>query len=553
MSSNLYYALCFDKTEDVDNDPSNFYHCIAAAQNEDDFKTTVLKHRNVELTRISTVTDYLKESGYKKEILDLSGQVDDYNPIIFSDPVAFFTGATSDEESKLLEDEARPNGIVTLNVEYQEREEFMKQAKAWLLRQAGYECQDPRFSNIYTIIDQEAAEKSMLLVDAAQFPPNSIIYHFGDRMRSLYDGEKAAQMENVAPYLIDSQDIVDFLRNFKEESELIFRNEEQGVDYITEDAFKGVMLLKTDKSLDDVRRHLRRFTRIKSIDGYDDNGNSINERWLYFRFIEQLLTQEWLRCSEPEVTSYFMAPFDEILFARCDTCSFHRIKINKDKIISNPKYPNLNGGFLLTERQIQTFKNARKNHTIGRTENYLHQNFSSLLNERKKNSDHLRNYLYHMWNNFVTSKKTNEYDYNIYSVLGLFLGVDFMFDPSRQVLLEQYSRWDQLLDEHKDTLKDYYIFNQLCLDRVNNITTNILKHCNRKPISLESILSILKDYNADIYNLYNKDRLMDYFKLYFSSYSQAEVSIEENLFNSLKGLFLGINFYKDEMIGDIDA
>ncbi len=83
----LYYAMCFDGN---DEKQSNYYHCIALAENEEDFKASALKHRDVDFTRILTLTELLKETGLQKEILDLSGQVDDFNPVVFSKPIAFF-------------------------------------------------------------------------------------------------------------------------------------------------------------------------------------------------------------------------------------------------------------------------------------------------------------------------------------------------------------------------------------------------------------------------------------------------------------------------------
>ncbi len=183
------------------------------------------------------------------------------------------------------------------------------------------------------------------------------------------------------------------MRNLREEAELIYRDEELGIDYTTEKVFKGIMLLKTKHSLDEVRKRLRRFTRVKTIDGYDEHGNPINERWVYFRFGEQLLTQEWLRCSEPETTSYFMKLFDAILFARCDRCSFHHITKNQDKIIENPKYPNLNGVFLYTKKQQNAHLLGRKEYIIGEAEKVLWDEFGDYFKDNAIKASHIHDYL----------------------------------------------------------------------------------------------------------------------------------------------------------------
>ncbi len=440
----LYYAMCFDGN---DEKQSNFYHCIALAESEGHFKAIVSAQKELTFTKISTVTDYLKESGYKQEIIHLAEQVNENNPILFSKPIAFFNDQQVNERDA-DPNQAVDNGIVSVDIDYQKRDDFMKQAKTWLLRQAGYVQEDPRFSNIYTITDQEAAEQSILLIDAAQFPPNSIIYRFGERMHSLYDGERAVQMENVAPYLIDSQDIVDFLRNLREESELIFRNEEQGIDYTTEKVFKGIMLLKTKHSLEEVRKRLRRFTRVKTIDGYDEHGNPVNERWVYFRFGEQLTTQEWLQCSEAETTSYFMKPFDEILFARCDTCSFHKITVNKDKIIENPKYPNLNGGFLYTKRQQNAHLLGRKAHMIGETERLLFKYHHDL----SKDIEDIRGYLEQIWSDKVKHHKAsfNSEEYTTSCAIGLYMGSDNIQSSEKQAFLKELGSNESEIYQHKE-------------------------------------------------------------------------------------------------------
>ncbi len=252
------------------------------------------------------------------------------------------------------------NGIVSVNIEYDDREGFLDKAKLWLLEQVVVEKEDGRFSNMFHIVDEGSLKRTILLIAASHFHPYLSFHRTRDHMVCLFDGRQAQEMETVASYLLEDQYLVDFIRDLHDESFSAVGGPSE-IPYTAAKEIRGMMLLKTDDSLDEVRKHLRRFTRIKTIDGYDDHGNPVNERWLYFSFTEQLTTQEWLKNSEAEVTSHFMKPFDEILFARCDTCSFHRIVKNADKIIENPKYPNLNGGFLLTEKTEECSYSWQKN------------------------------------------------------------------------------------------------------------------------------------------------------------------------------------------------
>ncbi len=75
----LYYAMCFDGD---DEKQSNFYHCIALAESEEHFQAIASARKELTFTKISTVTDYLKESGYKQEIIHLAEQVNENNPLI---------------------------------------------------------------------------------------------------------------------------------------------------------------------------------------------------------------------------------------------------------------------------------------------------------------------------------------------------------------------------------------------------------------------------------------------------------------------------------------
>lgn len=548
MSRNLYYALCSEKLEEKSD---HFYHCVALAGDETSFESMILKTKDLHIHKLSTLTSTFKERGYVNDIVELSQYVDETRPIIFSKPIAFFKKDYGKDQEGLSDvNEAKDNGIVSVDVDYQERDSFMKQAKDWLLRQAGYVQEDPRFSKTYTVMDQKAAEKSMLLVDAAQFPPNSIIYHFDGRMRSLYDGEKATEMENVAPYLIDSQDIVDFLRNLRDEPEFISRDEEQGIDYTTEKVFKGIMLLKTDKSLDEVRKHLRRFTRIKSIDGYDEHGNPQNERWVYFRFTEQLTTQEWLQCSEAETSSHFMKPFDEILFVSCDSYSYHRITKNADKAIENPKYPNLNGGFLLTERQNNALRNGRRSHIIGEAQNLIYTNYSEILSSLKCTREDVHAYMVRMWDNFHKVGGTDIQSYKYSCLIGIYLGADYMFDPCKKQFIhgEMDINEDQKIDWNKQhgaflklsEIPDDLFFDSHKLQRTISLAKQDTDYFKDK-IFFEDI------YERYIYHMPHKKEM-----LCLERFLSALALIDNEYKNSIKSLYLfleyGLNYHKNQLV-----
>lgn len=132
------------------------------------------------------------------------------------------------------------------------------------------------------------------IVDAARSPrARTLLSESVDPHASLYDGEQGRAYDEVAPYLVQ----------LRRDSRLLDRLVHEGWG----DAW-GVWLV-SDKSFDEVRRHLRRFLTV------DDRAE---RRRLLFRFYDPRVLRSFAEIATPEQTADLTGALDLLLFENED-------------------------------------------------------------------------------------------------------------------------------------------------------------------------------------------------------------------------------------------
>ncbi len=256
-----------------------------------------------------------------------------------------------------------------------------------------------------------------------------------------------------------------------------------------------------------------------------------------------------------------MKPFDEILFTRCDRCSFHSITKNEDKIIENPKYLNLNGGFLYTKRQQNAHLLGQKENIIGEAEAFLYKHYGDLLKVRKRTREHVQSYLLRMWDNFHEAGGSTKKGYIDSIIIGIYLGVGYIKDPLKLIFAEneQSIGYDHLLsidDQSKlfTTIKSnsngfFAIQKELSLQAkvlVEDIFHNFQQ--NQKPLTVELLSDYLISNGHQIYRSYGSERLEKFFQVYFDSLHKEETTLKEQLSDAIYASIWGIEYKYDTLI-----
>ncbi len=274
--ADLYYAMCFDEVSETS---SNFYHCIALAEDENDFRTIVLQKKEVSFAKVSKVVDYLKETGYKKEILDLSQKVDEYNLVVFSDSLKFFSSQDNLEEEKLKSyvsiNEFQFNVIVPID-----KKPFWDQE--WL---------DPEAKKL--LFPQNSNLKTFAILDGAIWN-NANQYIEIDleqsrcQFQSLFQGKTQEEMGEIAPYLVDMS------INEGDEDNLSLKLHRFLFGEFKEQAY-GIYF-QSSADFHDLRNHFRKFTRVQKE----------NQKWYYLRFFDPRVLQGLVQAfDEDDINKFF--------------------------------------------------------------------------------------------------------------------------------------------------------------------------------------------------------------------------------------------------------
>lgn len=300
MNKIYYYAMCSNSEELEKMD--EFYHCVTLASHKEEAIQLIKAKAHIHILSIKPIQQHFNQVGYVKDIAELTRHVRSQNPIAFSKPIAFFKSGKEEQKNK----------IVSLKIIDGEKENFRSAAKEYLLN--------------------EAKENSLLLIDASFFNSLTLLENFGHRMHRIYQDENAIDLKAIAPYLLEHKDIEHFIQHLDDHKNIDFGN------------LSGLTLLKTDQTVKKVIEHLNHFTKVKIED--DDEA-------VLFHFTNHSNLANWLLKSEPETTSFFMKIFDEITFVNGETNQYYKIITNKEEIIENPDYPQKDGYFLLTDKQIQ--------------------------------------------------------------------------------------------------------------------------------------------------------------------------------------------------------
>lgn len=122
-----------------------------------------------------------------------------------------------------------------------------------------------------------------VLIDAALWQEDiEIVFSSGLPYRSLFRGSTGEQLWSVAPYLLDVSGQEEFVRKI------------QAMDKIQ----RRVSWISSTLDIDSLRKHLRRFLRIKREDG----------SYIYFRFYDPYVIQTVFPSLEEEQYKEFLTP-----------------------------------------------------------------------------------------------------------------------------------------------------------------------------------------------------------------------------------------------------
>lgn len=548
-----YYGFCSNKDfssealEKIGEDEylnQDFFHCVVLAENAEQAKEIIRSH-NIFVLTVRPINEYFEQNGYQHDIAHLSSHIHSQRPILISPPIAFFNSKEKQEQKQIDPNEAVDNGIMDIQISTGDEEDFLSKAKLWLLQQAGIHLKKEGLESSFEIEDQKEFDRTMILIDGAQFHPYLGLSSIKDKMVSLFQGRHGEEMEKVSPYLLDRQYLLDLMEDLHD-AHFSAKLSDPPSLFTSFRELKGVMIIKTNASMDEVRHHLRRFTRVKTED----------DQWVYFRFTEQLSLQEWLRCSEAETTSYFMQMMDEICFARADHCSFHRLIVNKDKMILDPKYPKLNGGFLLTKRQNNALKQGKKLETINEAEIFLYKHYGDILKARERTRDHVQSYLHRMWDNFHQAGGETKRGYIQSCMAGIYLGVDYMFDPCRKQFIhgELDLSYDDDIDWDDQTfflsnLENFsdeiwlYQHNHQWLD---HIVDQIITDAKEEKLNIRKIYNIFINQHIVASQTINEERFIRFIER--SPFDQTQ-NFSERVKDLIYALSKGCGYKTDPLIG----
>ena len=130
---------------------------------------------------------------------------------------------------------------------------------------------------------REQGKTLFAMVDAAQVPDlPTLLSATGAPCRSLFEGDSARNLRDVAPYLVHLGDAPALLQRLLE----------QGWGHA------WASYLSCDLPFDELRRHLRKFLMVKTDDG----------RQVYFRFYDPRVLRTFLPTCTPEQLKQFFGP-----------------------------------------------------------------------------------------------------------------------------------------------------------------------------------------------------------------------------------------------------
>jgi hypothetical protein len=122
-----------------------------------------------------------------------------------------------------------------------------------------------------------------VMLDAAQIPDlPALLSAAGVPFRSLFEGESARNLEDVAPYLVGLSGAPGLLQRLVEEGW----------------GRAWAAFFACDLPFDDVRRHLRKFLLVNTDDG----------RQVYFRYYDPRVLRAFLPTCSPEQLKQFFGP-----------------------------------------------------------------------------------------------------------------------------------------------------------------------------------------------------------------------------------------------------
>lgn len=146
------------------------------------------------------------------------------------------------------------------------------------------------------------------ILDAARSPQvRERLYASGERFQSLYEGEKGAALDRVAPFLVALPSQSRFLESLAHEA----WGRSWGV-YVTS---------RIDPNA--LRRHFRRFLLVK-----DEN-----QRQLCFRYYDPRVLRVFLPASTPAEMAEFFGPVDSFLMESDDGKALLRFRMSGDGLI----------------------------------------------------------------------------------------------------------------------------------------------------------------------------------------------------------------------------
>ena len=157
--------------------------------------------------------------------------------------------------------------------------------------------------------------------------------------RCLFKGEAAQEMRDVAPYVVQLEEDVDFTRN------LFSKDPDEDVPWFMWDKEPGIYI-RSRGSLDDMWKHFRKFTKVQDEDG----------KWFYFRFWEGEVLNTILAISVTLTVQFFKLPNLPEIITRLDS---RLSKIRLSVRCNLPVKP-----FVLTEKILGVLDSDVRRHNL---------------------------------------------------------------------------------------------------------------------------------------------------------------------------------------------
>lgn len=150
--------------------------------------------------------------------------------------------------------------------------------------------------------------------------------------RCLFKGQSFDELKNVAPWVVKLEQGERFTRHLftRADSSWCIWDNRPGI------------YLRSSQSIDDVWRHLRKFTRMR-----DERG-----RWHFFRFWEEGIAESYLTTAPPDAAAYFLTGIHSIIA--------HQVFGDMSVLSMNSPYATDRRGVVLTETVLTDFRRVKR-------------------------------------------------------------------------------------------------------------------------------------------------------------------------------------------------